>query len=155
MHVYPFCVCWGIIQTQIYNIFLGIELHFKCSSGFIKQSERNAVGCYIYLKIQEQSHLFQRGSCETEMGEIMFVRRKWWDFCSATSQVALCKFIQLFQQQIHFFQMYPYIYEMVQVWRVLIYCCFGLSFCKNVFACLVVLQLWRACRIQRAECFRD
>lgn len=103
MHVYPFCVCWGIIQTQIYNIFLGIELHFKCSSGFIKQSERNAVGCYIYLKIQEQSHLFQRGSCETEMGEIMFVRRKWWDFCSATSQVALCNFIQLFQQQIQFF----------------------------------------------------
>lgn len=31
------CVCWGIIQTQIYNIFLGTELHFKCSSGFIRK----------------------------------------------------------------------------------------------------------------------
>lgn len=154
MHVHPF-VCWGIIQTQIYSTFLGTELRFKCSRGFIKQPGRNAVGCYIRLKIQDQSHLSQTGSCGIEMGEVMLVCRKWWDFCCVISQAALCDVIQLFQQQIQFFQMYLYVYEMTWAWRVLIYCCFGLSFCKNVFTCLVVLQLWRVCRIQRAEWFID
>lgn len=64
---------------------------FKCSSGLLKQSGRNTIGCCIHLKTEEQSHLFQTGLHRIEVGDLMLIHRKQRFFCSLPScPVQLC-----------------------------------------------------------------
>lgn len=82
------CVCWGIIQTQIYNIFLGSGTAFLNALVASSNNLEEIVDCCMHLKTEE-SHLFQAGLHGMEIGEVMLIHRRWWDFYVASQAVQL------------------------------------------------------------------